>query len=187
MTEAEILKLIRTAVREELAPALLAMVVENTDQKRLTYQRFKTEGQSSSVRSLQPFGLTSRAPKGTPTLILPVNFDATHSVSIGNFDEDRPTGDDGETLLYDAYGHVIYMSQTKIQVGSKTSAENMVLGQVAKLFYQMLLTQLQAETHISGPPGFPTSPPVNAPAYASLKASPIDDDAILSDKVFTEK
>lgn len=188
MTEAQLMKFIRQVIREELAPILMGSVVSNQDQNRSTVQRFNSEGPIQNLRNVQPFGVSSRAPAKTPALIIPINGDPSHLNMVGHFDESRPTGADGETLLYDAFGHIIFMSETKIQVGSKTSAENMVLGKVFKNdFADPLMTQLQAETHTSGVPGFPTSPPINAPQYAAIQASPIDDNAILSDKVFTEK
>lgn len=186
MTESEIRKLIRQVVQETIAPILLASVTKNENSLRTNFKYFASAGEIPDVRNIQPFGVSSRAPVGTNALVVPIDGNQTHLVIVGNHDADKPTTDDGETILYDAYGHVVYLSQTKMQFGSKTSSENMVLGKVFKQFADNLLTALQAETHL-GNLGFPTSPPVNAATYAALQTSPIQDDAILSDKAFTEK
>jgi len=187
MEEYEIIRLIRQVIKQELAPILMGSVVSNESSSRSTIQRFATESPIGNLRSIQPYGVSSRAPAGTQGLIVPVRSDPTHLNLVGHFDEGKPTTNDGETILYDAYGHVIYLSQTKMQFGSKSSAQNMVLGQIFKTaFAKALLDQLQLETH-TGNLGYPTSVPNNAAQYLEIENSPIDDNAILSDKAFTEK
>ncbi len=186
MSDSDIIRLIKQTVTDMLAPILMGAVVSNDTQTRSTVQRFNSEAPIPGLRNIQPFGVSSKALPQTSALIIPIAGDPSHLNMVGHFDEAKPTGQDGETLLYDAYGHIIYLSQTKMQFGSKASAENMVLGQVFKTFMDNLLTQLQNETHI-GNLGYETSVPVNAPQYEALQESPIDDDAILSDKAFTEK
>lgn len=186
MTESEAIRLIRRVIRQELAPILLGSIVSNQDQNRSTVQRFSTDSQVPKLRNIQPYGVASRAPAKTPALIIPIDGDPTHLNMVGHFDESRPSMQDGETILYDAFGHIVYLSESKMQFGSKASDENMVLGKVFKQWAHDLLTQLAAEMHI-GNMGYNTSVPTNASQYDALKASPIDDATILSDIAFTEK
>lgn len=185
MNQSEILKMVREFIRQEVSLAMMGITVSNESQVRSTTQRFTTEAPVGNNRRVLPFGVSSRAPAGTQTLIIPVNGDVTNPATVGDFDSNRPVGNDGETLLYDAYGHVVYLSQSQVSLGSMNPTQNLVLGQIFKTFMDNLLEQLQEETHI-GNLGYPTSPPVNAPAYAALQASPIDDESILSSVVFTE-
>lgn len=186
MTESDVITLVRKILRKELVPTLMGVLVSNQDQLRITMQRFASEGSIPNLRNIQPFGVASRAPAGTALLVSPVGNDPSHLNVIGAFDANRPSLEDGESMLYDAYGHIVYLSQSKMQFGSKSSSENMVLGQVFKTMMDTLLTAIATHTHI-GNLGYQTTPPDNAADFTNLKASPIDDDAILSDKAFTEK
>lgn len=187
MTDGELTRLIRRVIKQEITSIMMATVQSNESELYSTLTRFATDARNPNIRNIQPFGLSSRPPAGVESLLVPIDGNPTNMTTVGQHDANKPKLNDGETILYDQFGHVVYLSETKMQFGSKTSAENMVLGQVFKSFVQSLLTQLAAETHISGVPGFPTSVPVNASAYDALKSSPIDDDMILSDLAFTEK
>ena len=186
MNESQLMSIIRRVVRQELSAVLLGKVTSNESQTRLSMQHFSTAAGLQNIRSIQPFGVSSRAPVGTPVVTAPVNHDHTHIISLGNFDENRPTTNDGETILYDAYGHIVYLSETKMQFGSKTSAENMVLGQVFKAPMSSTLQDIAVHKHI-GNMGYLTSPPDNAADFEALKASPVDDEGVLSDIAFTQK
>jgi hypothetical protein len=214
MTESDAIRLVKQVVREALAPILLGTVVSNQSQTTTTMQRFSSEPPVGKLRNVQPYGLSSRAPAGTPGLIIPVDANATNLILAGTYDPSKPTTEDGESILYDAYGHVIYMSQEQVSLGSKTASQNLVLGQIFKTFCDNLLGQLQTAmtdlatamadistlTVTCSAPGFPSSPPINAAAFVALQAqfeaieaqltalqsSPIDDESILSDVVYTE-
>lgn len=186
MDEAEFGRLIREIVRQEIANVTMANVAANSSQTRITAKRFANDGEIQNVRNVQPFGVSSRPTPGMQSLLIPVGGHITNYSAVGQFDEGRPTGTDGETFLYDAYGHIVYLSQTKMQFGSKASDENMVLGKVFKKLVHDWLTADEAQTHV-GNFGYPTSVPVNVADYTALKASPVDDLKVLSDKAFTEK
>jgi translation initiation factor IF-1 len=100
---------------------------------------------------------------------------------------------DGHTVLAALSGKNTYVSGTAVHV-TKSGAdgtENFVLGQVFKTFAAQLLDYLKAHQHTSAAPGVLTSPPSGptgaAADFAALKASPINDSAILSNVAFTEK
>jgi hypothetical protein len=184
VNESEIIRLVRQIIKQELAPILMGVVTSNESQTQSTFQHFSSEAPIGPVRSIQPFGLSSRAPVGTSLLTIPVNADATHQNIVGHFDTAKPTGADGETLLYDAFGHVIYMSESQVSLGAKAATQNVVLGQILKTLFDNWLGYDQAQTH-TGNLGFPTSPPLNAAQYAAIQASPVDDETMLSEVVFT--
>ncbi len=73
-----------------------------------------------------------------------------------------------------------------IKLGSDGSSENLVLGQVFKDMMSEVLGALGVHKHI-GNLGYLTFVPDNASTYLNKKASPVDDEEILSDKGFTEK
>lgn len=183
MTEQQIIGLIRRVIRQELSPILMGSIVSNESDTRSTIKRYPNESPRDDIRSVQPFGLASKAPAGTQAFIVPAGFDRTNQNIIGHFDEtNKPALNDGEVALYDAYGHVLYLSNGKIQLGSEASSENMVLGQVFKQFASDLLDALATHTH----PGI-GSPPSNMSKFTALKSSPVQDEKILSSISFTEK
>lgn len=144
MNESDIRSIIRQALREELAPILMGLVTSNKDQSRTNVRRFATEGELIGLRSIQPFGVSSRAPVNTPTLVVPVDADSSHLVSVGNFDQSKPSLNDGETILYSASGQLIYLkSDGTIHQGKKTAASPVVLGDVMKNAYSDLITTLR--------------------------------------------
>lgn len=127
------------------------------------------------------------------------------------------TAVDGATVLRALLGKKLWLtSNTRINlsVGDAEPAENLVLGQVFKTMMSFVLGQLadQADklkqlsdtlsihTH-AGNLGYPTSPPneaadfitkmnefdVKKTNFEEQKASPVDDELILSDLAFTEK
>lgn len=92
----------------------------------------------------------------------------------------------GQVLMFDeAATETVLLGFLKLKLGSESSDENLVLGQIFKTFASSLLDGIVAHTHQTGTG--PSSPPINAATFTALKASPITDEAILSDKSFTEK
>lgn len=185
MSESEIIRLIKNVLRQELAPILMGAIISNESQSRSTFQRFATDSPIGNARTMQPYGISSRAPPGTSALIVPLDANPTNLNIAGFFDDSRPATEDGETILYNQFGQLVYLSNGKIQIGSKSSDEPLVLGNVFKQLMDQLLSAL-AE-HVHPVPDGTSGPPDNAAVYSSLQESPIDDNSILSDVAFSEK
>jgi len=99
---------------------------------------------------------------------------------------------DGHTFIKARPGKNLYLgSEAKTLLGKLSTEtdpnEPMLLGNVVKALFTNILTQIEVHTHLSSAPGSPTSPPVNAPAFTELKASPVADNGINSDIIFGEK
>lgn len=186
MTDGEIRDLIRREVREALAPIMMGFVVSNENVQRSTVKRMSMEGPIPNTRNIQPFGIASRAPVGTEGLMIPVNSDPTHINMVGHFDKSKPDVDEGETTLYDKFGHLVYLSETKMQFGSKASANPMMLGDIVQDLFSNMLQLISDHVHI-GNLGYPVGAMSKKAELLELKASPVDDGAIISDKCFTEK
>ena len=182
MTESEIIQLVKRVVAEAIAPILMSTVTKNTDQFRTSVQRFPSDPGVNGLRNIQPFGLSSRAPAGTSALVVPVSGDASHLNVVGHFDANKPSENDGETILYNAFGQMVYLSDGKLQFGSKASANPMMLGDLVQTLLSNFLELYIAHSHAA--PGYP---PTNAADATTLKASPVDDGTLVSDKAFTEK
>lgn len=97
---------------------------------------------------------------------------------------------EGDIAVVAKSGKKIWItSAEKVYLSKSDTAptENFVLGQVFKQLMSDFLQEVATHTHTSGPPGSPTSPPLTAAQFTALKASPVQDEAILSDTIFGEK
>lgn len=188
MTESEIIKIVRRVMRQELAPLLMATVKSNESVNRSTFQRNQSDSAVPNARNIQPFGVASRAPVGTSVLTAPCAFDPTHLNMVGAFDESRPEMNDGETILYNAQGQLIYLKNGSIHIGSKTAPHKITLGDVLQGMLSTMLGAIASHAHPYDDAGTPstTQPPNNAGVFTGLKSSPVDDGGILSQIVFTD-
>jgi len=133
MTESEIIRLVKEVIRQEVAPILMATLQSNQNALRSTVSRFSTDTPVGNLRSIQPFGVSSRAPSGTECLIIPIDGNPTHLNMVGHFDKTKPAVQDGETLLYGADGQVLYLKAGgTIHQGSQGANEPVVLGNIMK-------------------------------------------------------
>lgn len=73
-----------------------------------------------------------------------------------------------------------------IKLGSPAASENLVLGQVLKSLLSSTYQEIAVHKHI-GNLGYFTAPPDNTAFFLTKKASPIEDEGILSDIAKTEK
>ena len=92
----------------------------------------------------------------------------------------------GASLTIRPSGDIVINTDGNIKIGSKDATEPVVLGERLKSVLETLIDQIVSHTHI-GNMGAPTSPPVNAAGFTSLKAGTISNKDILADNVFSEK
>ena len=186
MTDSEIRSMIRREIKEVLAPILMATLVSNESSLRSSASRFKGDSPVGNLRNIQPFGFSSRAPANTDCLIIPVAGDPSHLNMVGHFDKTRPEVDaDGQSIMYDAFGHIIFLSENKMQFGSKSSLNPMMLGDIVQNLLSNFLDKTATHLH-TGNLGYLTTAPTNAEDFENLKSSPVDDGKIISHKCFTE-
>jgi hypothetical protein len=202
MTDAELRKLIKDEIKQQINIILNAETSDNTSQTESINALFPGMPVIENRPVMHPYGFVSRAPEGTISVVAKTGDHPGNRMVLGHRDKNRPTVQSGETMLYNEFGDKIYVSQGIIRattpkwiteadsifIGSESADEPFVLGKVFKNYFaEPLLDQLRVETHISGIPGYPTSIPQNAAQYAQIEASPIMDEKILSDKIFGEK
>lgn len=219
---------IRRYIKQEIARALTVLLPAETGTTDSTAQVEDVDSMFAGLPTLplrpvvHPYGLVSRAPKGTASIVGKLGDHPGNRFVLGHRDKARPTvAEEGEVKLYNQQGEIVYLKKdgtvlisSKIQLGSEAADEPLVLGNVLKDLLVDILTTLKTQAdqlsslatdisthqHPTAAPG-PPSPPITAPAFvaASLnftqdgsdfdgfKASPVEDDGILSDKAFTEK
>lgn len=96
------------------------------------------------------------------------------------------TGDTVVKAINGKRNHVLSDTMILLGRGTGDATENIPLGQVLKGLMSAFLAATAAHKHI-GNLGFLTAPPDNASEFDALKASPVEDEAMLSDLSFTEK
>ena len=178
MNEYDLISMVRQIIQRELVPMIMGQMVSNQTATRSTVKRFANETPRPNTRVLLPYGFASKATSDTQAFLAPGGNDPTNQNVIGQLDPQRPNVGEGESCLYNAYGQAIIVSNGKIQVGTASSTENMVLGQQLKMLLTQLLGYLEVHTH----PGIGV-PPSNASDFAALKS---DIEVILSKISFTE-
>lgn len=189
MTESDIRRLINAEVKRQVNILLFGAAGSNTNQSEDIDQMFPGMPTIAARPVMHPYGVSSRAPAGTIQVVGRMGEHIGNRTVLGHRDANRPTGNVGESFLYDAYGHIVYLSEDKIQIGSKGADEPFVLGNVFKAMMDTLLEILMEHQHITTVPGVQTTPPSPdfLTRFQAVKQSPIDDKLILSDEIFGEK
>ncbi len=90
----------------------------------------------------------------------------------GNKDKVSVNFSDGASVAYNRATHTleVKVGGTELKLTQSGGFTVKKGGETLKALLTDILTQLQAETHISSGPGSPTSVPVNAAAYAAISA-----------------
>lgn len=116
-----------------------------------------------------------------------------HAVILGRFTSRAthlpPQAVGGDTVMAALAGkksHVLSDTEVLLGRGGADPSENLVLGLIYQAAYSTHLDADAKHRHI-GNFGFLTPPPDNKATYEALKASPVDDDEMLSDLTKTEK
>jgi phage gp45-like len=185
MMDAEVREFIKSEIRKQINVILSGQSGSNTQFSEDIANMYPGMPTISARPVVHPYGFVSRAPNGTFQVTARVGDHSANRIILGHRDVNRPSLNQGEVIMYDQYGHQIYLSEGKMQFGSANSAENMVLGQVFKTMMDTLLAAIANHTHI-GNLGYETSPPTNSEDFNNIQSSPIDDEKILSQKCFTE-
>jgi hypothetical protein len=91
----------------------------------------------------------------------------------------------GQVLMFADDINETILKYGRLRLGSEGADEPIVLGDVFRTFAGDLIDLILSHTHPTGTG--PSGVPINAADFVNLKASPIDDAAIVSDRAFTEK
>lgn len=188
MNEAELKRFVREEIKRQVQIVLFGTAGENDQFNETISQNYPGMPDIPNRPVMHPYGISSRAPQGTISVNVRVGEHIGNRMTIGHRDAARPAVGPGEVVLYDQFGHQIYLSSSKIQVGSASSAHPMVLGDILKSALSQVISALASHTHISTAPGAPTMPPDpgTISTLNGVNSSPIGDGAVLSKKVFTE-
>lgn len=186
--DSETISFIRKEIARQLQIILPASAGANDQQTETISQMYPGMPDIVGRPVMHPYGIASRAPAGTQSLIAQLGEHMGNKMVIGHRDSNRPAIGSGESVLYDAYGHLVYCSKTKMQFGSMSSDENMVLGKTFQAAFSAFLGAFLGHTHEVLAPGAMTliPDPGTISSVNNIKSSPVDDKKMLSQKAFTE-
>lgn len=122
-----------------------------------------------------PFGISSRAPVGTISVVAKQGENPGNRIVLGHRDPDAPDVDEGTTKVYSVAGFQVYAADDGLYIGKDSADSPMLLGDVTNDFFGQLIDLIQ--NHVHGPPG---SPPTNAAQFAQLKLQTIENDSLLA-------
>lgn len=143
MDDAEIIRMIRQTIREELAPILMGKVISTESPDRMTVQRYSNETPLDKLRNIQPYGLASRPPSDMTCLTIPIGGDPSHINVVGQFDSARPPIDGGEVCLYGPAGQQIWFGNDgMVRSGARGAANPAVLGDILQTMMQNILNAI---------------------------------------------
>lgn len=170
MTESEIISAIRREIKQQLNIILSGVSENSTNPDGNSVEdiqnMFPTMMAITKRPVMHPYGFASLAPDGTTQVIARQGDHFGNRIVLGHRDADRPTFlNQGDVILYNEFGQQIYMQDGKIQIGSNSASEPLVLGNVLSDFMGQLITLLNTflQTVITGPIAVSTLPGNSAP------------------------
>lgn len=182
MMDADLKRLIQQMIKKELNVILTAQVVSNDHKTETISDHYPGADPIPKVSVMAPYGMVSRAPKGTKSVVARHGNDPANRLVIGHRDETRPKDlDEGEWMAYSIGEMKIKVGKDKIQVGQGDTYEVLPVGEKLAELLGKIIDLLQQHTHI-GNLGYPTSAANEAAQIALLKAQYITNEKILAKK-----
>lgn len=180
MNESDIKRAIRDEVRQQLNVILNASAGANDVQNETISSLFPGSPDITNRPVMHPYGIVSRAVRGTISVVAKVGADIHNRMTLGHRDSKRPTDvEEGETIMYSVGDYRVKVSKTKILVGKGQDYEPVLVGETTRQFLISLVQLIVTHTHM-GNLGIETPPPLNATAFVELQAENLDNKKILA-------
>jgi hypothetical protein len=124
MTRAELIRLIRQEIRLQ-ADVILAAKSRNSQGRFEDIAELYPEMATIPARAtMRPYGLVSRAPADTTSVIGRQSSHEGNRIVLGHRDEDAPDLDsEGDVMLYNAAGAQIYLNGGNIMIGDRNATK----------------------------------------------------------------
>jgi phage gp45-like len=184
----DVVRFIREEIRKQVNVILMAKAGETTFESEDLQDLFAGMPTITKRPVMQPFGVASRAPTGTRSVIGRVGEHFGARMVLGHQDQAKPDYHSvGETVLYNQFGQAIYLKSGSVHIGKPTTSNPAVVGNETKALFQALIQWILTHTHITTAPGSQTTPTFQASDLTSILNNNVENDKILSQLVFLEK
>ena len=183
---------IRDEVRRVLDVLLVAKAGTTAAQTETIDQLYPQMPKIEDRPVVHPYGLVSRAPVGTKSVIGRVGEHTTSRIILGHMDAEREniSLNEGEVVLYNEYGQQIQLQQSKIVLGA-SAEEAAVLGNtLVEMLGKVLDILIAGNFLIVTGPGSPTAPnPAEVAKLSTYKSQYLSTAStnILSQETFLER
>lgn len=145
MTDPDIIRFIRTEIAKQLNVILSGVAGTTTKESEDIEQLFPGMATITSRPVMHPYGISSRAPKGTISVVGRQGEHYGNRLVLGHRDKNRPEVQEGEVFLYNEHGGIIRLKKEGLDI-ERNGVE--LLEQLIKL----LTTIINARTNtIFGP------------------------------------
>lgn len=171
----ELKAFIRKEIAIQMNVILSGVAGENTPTQETISNMYPGQDDILNRPKMAPFGISSRAPVGTISVVGKQGENPGNRITLGHRDPNSPAVKDGTIKIYSVGGFQIYASDDGLYLGVGEADIPFLLGDVANEFFGQLIDLMQ--NHVHGPPG---SPPTNAAAFAQLKTQVVDSNSLLS-------
>lgn len=174
MDESQIRRLIETEVKRHLDIILHGSAGTNTQESEDIDSLYPGMGTIVKRPIMHPYGMASRAPKETISVVVKVGDHPGNRMTIGHRDSERPDDiQEGELVLYNELGQRIYLKVGKVLIGSSSADEPAVLGNVLVDMLTDLIGFIDsfAGTVETGPIAITTTPGNPAPTHPVVIAA----------------
>lgn len=195
MSDSEIRAFIRKEVEARLNLILTGQSQNSTGQSEDIVNMLPGQPPIPARPTTRPYGFTSRAPKGTTQVTARMGSHPANRLVLGHRDAGAPSlPDEGDSAVYSSgaqikllkdrieqlvsSGYGFFVNPTDVKAG-KEGGDTLVSGEKIVEMLEMLLDLLGTHTHITGAPGGPTSPPIEATQFATIKAQYLTTPVIL--------
>lgn len=178
LIDPQILAFIRREVSRQTQIVLNGQAGKNTVEKENVELLFPGAPTISDRPVMHPYGLASRAPEKTLSVVARVGEHSANRMVIGHRDKDRPTDlETGEATLYSVGKMSVVVRKDKVTIGKGSKQETAVLGEALASLLSELLDILANHTH--GPPG---TPPAQSAQITQIKVEQVDAGKFLAEE-----
>lgn len=179
MNDADLKRLIRKEIEIALQVITSGVAGTNTKNSEDISSLFPGLPTLTARPIMHPYGLVSRAPKGTISVTAQQGSHPGNKMTLGHRDANSPDIGLGEAALYSGNGYKVWVKGDSIVVGKGGEVETVVVGETLKALLIVLIDAIVAHTHI-GNLGAPTGPPQNASEFTQAKGDFVENDKILA-------
>lgn len=176
-------KFIREEIARQVNIILSGQAGANTVQTETIDNLFPSMPSIVNRPVMHPYGIVSRAPRGTLSVTARQGEHAGNRMVIGHRDKNRPDVGSGEAALYNQFGQQIRLENGEIKIGSAAASKQAVLGPELKAFLTEFINAFISHTHVSSAPGAATSPASSVASAVAAKGGYLDNNLILSNLI----
>lgn len=167
----EIIRFIREEIRKQLSILLFGSSGANASDRETIENMYPGQPGITGRPIMHPYGLVSRAPNGTISVVGKTGEHAGNRMTLGHMDRGRPSDvEQGEATLYSSGGYQVRVKNGQIEVGKNGNWETVMLGEATNAVLSALITEAISHVH-TGNLAIPTTPSLTGSTLTTHQAT----------------